>query len=91
MSQVDGCGLSGASDDDDDCGSSAAGSSYDEPADIVKTAMSDEVTKQLAAAGAYSISQLPRSLAIELFQAGVAIIAVSLDQWNHKGNYGLPY
>ncbi|XP_052750230.1 DNA-binding protein Ewg isoform X3 [Galleria mellonella] len=51
MSQVDGCGLSGASDDDDDCASSPAGSNYDDSADIIKNAMSDEVTKQLAAAG----------------------------------------
>lgn len=50
MSQVDGCGLSGASDDDDECASSPAGSTYDDGADI-KNAMSDEVTKQLAAAG----------------------------------------
>ncbi|XP_059045451.1 DNA-binding protein Ewg isoform X4 [Achroia grisella] len=51
MSQVDGCGLSGASDDEDDCASSPAGSNYDDSADIIKNAMSDEVTKQLAAAG----------------------------------------
>ncbi|XP_063899782.1 DNA-binding protein Ewg isoform X5 [Helicoverpa armigera] len=50
MSQVDGC-LSGASDDDDDCASSPAGSNYDDSADLIKNAMSDEVTKQLAAAG----------------------------------------
>ncbi|XP_028160422.1 DNA-binding protein Ewg isoform X2 [Ostrinia furnacalis] len=50
MSQVgEGCGLSG-SEDDDDCASSPAGSNYDD-SDIIKTAMSDEVTKQLAAAG----------------------------------------
>ncbi|XP_053621486.1 DNA-binding protein P3A2 isoform X3 [Plodia interpunctella] len=51
MSQVDGCGLSGGSDDDDDCASSPAGSAYDDGSDIIKSAMSDEVTKQLAAAG----------------------------------------
>lgn len=51
MSQVDGCGLSGASDDEDECASSPAGSAYDDGADIMKTALSDEVTKQLAAAG----------------------------------------
>lgn len=51
MSQVDGCGLSGGSDEDDDCASSPAGSTYDDSADIIKNAMSDEVTKQLAAAG----------------------------------------
>ncbi|KAJ8736012.1 hypothetical protein PYW08_006668 [Mythimna loreyi] len=51
MSQVDGCGLSGASDDEDDCVSSPAGSNYDDSADLIKNAMSDEVTKQLAAAG----------------------------------------
>ncbi|KAJ8735889.1 hypothetical protein PYW07_007509 [Mythimna separata] len=51
MSQVDGCGLSGGSDDDDDCVSSPAGSTYDDSADLIKNAMSDEVTKQLAAAG----------------------------------------
>ncbi|XP_026739360.1 DNA-binding protein P3A2 isoform X3 [Trichoplusia ni] len=51
MSQVDGCGLSGASDEDDECASSPAGSNYDDSADIIKNAMSDEVTKQLAAAG----------------------------------------
>lgn len=51
MSQVDGCGLSGGSDDEDECVSSPAGSNYDESADLVKVAMSDEVTKQLAAAG----------------------------------------
>ncbi|XP_075977271.1 DNA-binding protein Ewg isoform X2 [Anticarsia gemmatalis] len=51
MSQVDGCGLSGASDEDDECASSPAGSTYDDSADIIKNAMSDEVTKQLAAAG----------------------------------------
>ncbi|CAH2102068.1 unnamed protein product [Euphydryas editha] len=50
MSQVDGCGLSGGSDDEDECASSPAGSAY-EDADVVKSAMSDEVTKQLAAAG----------------------------------------
>ncbi|KAL4704415.1 hypothetical protein ACJJTC_000414 [Scirpophaga incertulas] len=49
MSQVEGCGLSG-SEDDEDCASSPAGSQYDDQ-DMVKTAMSDEVTKQLAAAG----------------------------------------
>ncbi|XP_022822397.1 DNA-binding protein Ewg isoform X6 [Spodoptera litura] len=51
MSQVDGCGLSGASDDDDECASSPTGSAYDDSADLIKNAMSDEVTKQLAAAG----------------------------------------
>ncbi|XP_037298817.1 DNA-binding protein Ewg isoform X3 [Manduca sexta] len=51
MSQVDGCGLSGASDDEDECVSSPTGSTYDDGADIIKNAMSDEVTKQLAAAG----------------------------------------
>ncbi|XP_050669716.1 DNA-binding protein Ewg isoform X2 [Leptidea sinapis] len=51
MSQVDGCGLSGASEDDEECVSSAAGSAYEDAGDIVKSAMSDEVTKQLAAAG----------------------------------------
>ncbi|XP_063616438.1 DNA-binding protein Ewg [Cydia splendana] len=51
MSQVDGCGLSGASDDEDECASSPAGSAYDDGADIIKSALSDEVTKQLAAAG----------------------------------------
>lgn len=51
MSQVDGCGLSGGSDDEDDCASSPAGSNYDDSADLIKNAMSDEVTKQLAAAG----------------------------------------
>ncbi|XP_060803683.1 DNA-binding protein Ewg isoform X2 [Amyelois transitella] len=51
MSQVDGCGLSGASDDDEECVSSPTGSNYDDSADIIKNAMSDEVTKQLAAAG----------------------------------------
>ncbi|XP_047985664.1 DNA-binding protein Ewg isoform X2 [Leguminivora glycinivorella] len=51
MSQVDGCGLSGASDDEDECASSPAGSAYDDGGDIMKTALSDEVTKQLAAAG----------------------------------------
>ncbi|XP_063375519.1 DNA-binding protein Ewg [Cydia amplana] len=51
MSQVDGCGLSGASDDEDECVSSPAGSAYDDGADMIKSALSDEVTKQLAAAG----------------------------------------
>lgn len=51
MSQVDGCGLSGGSDEDDECASSPTSSPYDENADIIKNAMSDEVTKQLAAAG----------------------------------------
>ncbi|XP_045446448.1 DNA-binding protein P3A2 [Melitaea cinxia] len=50
MSQVDGCGLSGGSEDEDECASSPAGSAY-EDADVAKSAMSDEVTKQLAAAG----------------------------------------
>ncbi|KAL0901127.1 hypothetical protein ABMA27_006443 [Loxostege sticticalis] len=50
MSQVEGCGLSG-SEEEDDCASSPAGSTYDDSGDIIKTAMSDEVTKQLAAAG----------------------------------------
>ncbi|XP_052739690.1 DNA-binding protein Ewg isoform X4 [Bicyclus anynana] len=49
MSQVE--GLSGASDDEDECVSSPAGSTYDDGADAMKNAMSDEVTKQLAAAG----------------------------------------
>ncbi|CAH0405127.1 unnamed protein product [Chilo suppressalis] len=49
MSQVEGCGLSG-SEEDDECASSPAGSAYDDQ-DMIKTAMSDEVTKQLAAAG----------------------------------------
>ncbi|XP_072938938.1 DNA-binding protein Ewg isoform X14 [Epargyreus clarus] len=49
MSQVEGCGLSGASEDEDECASSPAGSAY-EDADAGK-ALSDEVTKQLAAAG----------------------------------------
>lgn len=50
MSQVEGCGLSG-SEEDEECGSSP-GSVYDESAnDMVKTAMTDDVTKQLAAAG----------------------------------------
>ncbi|XP_072938945.1 DNA-binding protein Ewg isoform X15 [Epargyreus clarus] len=48
MSQVEGCGLSGASEDEDECASSPAGSAY-EDADAGK-ALSDEVTKQLAAA-----------------------------------------
>lgn len=51
MSQVDGCGLSGGSDEDDECASSPTNSAYDDSADIIKNAMSDEVTKQLAAAG----------------------------------------
>ncbi|XP_073957869.1 DNA-binding protein Ewg isoform X4 [Choristoneura fumiferana] len=51
MSQVDGCGLSGASEDEDECASSPAGSAYDDGADLIKSALSDEVTKQLAAAG----------------------------------------
>ncbi|XP_069361496.1 DNA-binding protein Ewg isoform X5 [Maniola hyperantus] len=51
MSQVDGCGLSGGSEDEDECVSSPAGSGYDDSADVIKNAMSDEVTKQLAAAG----------------------------------------
>ncbi|XP_049882561.1 DNA-binding protein Ewg isoform X2 [Pectinophora gossypiella] len=51
MSQVEGCGMSGGSDEEDDCASSPAGSAYDDSSDIIKTAMSDEVTKQLAAAG----------------------------------------
>ncbi|XP_047520762.1 DNA-binding protein Ewg isoform X4 [Pieris napi] len=51
MSQVDGCGLSGASDDDEECASSPAGSAYEDAGDVIKSAMSDEVTKQLAAAG----------------------------------------
>ncbi|XP_045774307.1 DNA-binding protein P3A2 isoform X8 [Maniola jurtina] len=51
MSQVDGCGLSGGSEDEDECVSSPAGSAYDDSADVIKNAMSDEVTKQLAAAG----------------------------------------
>ncbi|XP_046965489.1 DNA-binding protein Ewg isoform X4 [Vanessa cardui] len=51
MSQVDGCGLSGGSEDEDECASSPAGSAYEDGADVIKSAMSDEVTKQLAAAG----------------------------------------
>ncbi|XP_041975045.1 DNA-binding protein P3A2 isoform X2 [Aricia agestis] len=51
MSQVEGCGLSGGSDDEDECASSPAGSAYEDGADVIKSAMSDEVTKQLAAAG----------------------------------------
>ncbi|CAK1540344.1 unnamed protein product [Leptosia nina] len=51
MSQVDGCGLSGASEDDEECASSPAGSAYEDAGDVIKSAMSDEVTKQLAAAG----------------------------------------
>ncbi|XP_028040444.1 DNA-binding protein Ewg isoform X3 [Bombyx mandarina] len=51
MSQVEGCGLSGGSEDEDECASSPAGSNYDDGNDIIKNAMSDEVTKQLAAAG----------------------------------------
>lgn len=43
-------GLSG-SDEEEDCASSPAGSAYDDSADLVKVALSDEVTKQLAAAG----------------------------------------
>ncbi|XP_048488989.1 DNA-binding protein Ewg isoform X5 [Plutella xylostella] len=49
MSQVEGCGLNSGSDDDDDCASSPAGSTYDDSGDV--RAMSDDVTKQLAAAG----------------------------------------
>ncbi|CAG4958400.1 unnamed protein product [Parnassius apollo] len=51
MSQVDGCGMSGGSEDEDECASSPAGSAYDDGGDVIKNAMSDEVTKQLAAAG----------------------------------------
>ncbi|XP_038220822.1 DNA-binding protein P3A2 isoform X1 [Zerene cesonia] len=51
MSQVDGCGLSGGSEDDEECASSPAGSAYEDAGDVIKSAMSDEVTKQLAAAG----------------------------------------
>lgn len=51
MSQVEGCGLSGASDDEDECLSSPAASTYGDSADLIRNAMSDEVTKQLAAAG----------------------------------------
>ncbi|CAK1602496.1 unnamed protein product [Parnassius mnemosyne] len=51
MSQVDGCGMSGGSEDEDECVSSPAGSAYDDGGDVIKNAMSDEVTKQLAAAG----------------------------------------
>lgn len=54
MSQVEGCGLSG-SEEDDECASSPAGSAYDDSGDLIKTAMSDEVTKQLAAAGLYLV------------------------------------
>ncbi|CAH2050905.1 unnamed protein product, partial [Iphiclides podalirius] len=50
MSQAEGC-LSGGSEDDDECASSPAGSTYEESGDGIKGAMSDEVTKQLAAAG----------------------------------------
>lgn len=48
---MEGCGLSGASEDEDECVSSPAASTYEDSADIIKNAMSDEVTKQLAAAG----------------------------------------
>ncbi|XP_045496844.1 DNA-binding protein Ewg isoform X9 [Colias croceus] len=51
MSQADGCGLSGGSEDDEECASSPAGSAYEDAGDVIKSAMSDEVTKQLAAAG----------------------------------------
>lgn len=51
MSQVEGCGLSGGSEDEDECVSSPAGSAYDDAGDMMQNAMSDEVTKQLAAAG----------------------------------------
>ncbi|KAJ2947980.1 hypothetical protein O0L34_g9772 [Tuta absoluta] len=51
MSAVEGCGLSGGSEEEDECASSPAGSAYDDSGDIIKTAMNDEVTKQLAAAG----------------------------------------
>ncbi|XP_068627041.1 DNA-binding protein Ewg [Battus philenor] len=51
MAQVEGCPVSGGSDDDDDCASSPAGSAYEDGAEAIKSAMSDEVTKQLAAAG----------------------------------------
>lgn len=47
---MEGCGLS-ASEDEDECASSPAGSAYDDAGDVIKSAMSDEVTKQLAAAG----------------------------------------
>ncbi|XP_039759295.1 DNA-binding protein Ewg isoform X5 [Pararge aegeria] len=49
LSQVE--GMSGASEDEDECVSSPAGSTYEEGADSTKNAISDEVTKQLAAAG----------------------------------------
>lgn len=50
--------MSGGSEDEDECASSPAGSNYDDGNDIIKNAMSDEVTKQLAAAGPYLISIL---------------------------------
>ncbi|XP_045540650.1 DNA-binding protein Ewg isoform X2 [Papilio machaon] len=45
-----GCAGSGPSEDEEECVSSPAGSHYDDGGDM-KNAMSDEVTKQLAAAG----------------------------------------
>lgn len=45
-------GMSGASDDDDNCPSSP-GSGYEESSDLMAAAMGDEVTAQLAAAGTF--------------------------------------
>ncbi|KAG5880723.1 hypothetical protein JTB14_025564 [Gonioctena quinquepunctata] len=48
-------GMSGASDDDDNCPSSP-GSGYEEGADLMTAAMGDEVTAQLAAAGPVGVA-----------------------------------
>lgn len=51
-----GCAGSGPSEDEEECVSSPAGSHYDDGGDM-KNAMSDEVTKQLAAAGEHETKQ----------------------------------
>lgn len=48
-------GMSGASDDDDNCPSSP-GSGYEESSDLMAAAMGDEVTAQLAAAGPVGVA-----------------------------------
>lgn len=48
-------GMSGGSDDEDDCCPSSPGSGYEEGSDLITVAMSDEVTAQLAASGKYRL------------------------------------
>lgn len=55
VEMIDDCNMSGVSDDDDD-GSPSSPESYDEAQDLIHSALTDDVTAQLAAAGPVGVA-----------------------------------